>query len=136
MHRAPRAIGIARADRASLRLDDATHLRELTGEFLAWAFRPGPLQKLRIQHVPVDPLADMRAGLLPRSNQALRLEDGQRFPNRGPADAKLRGQLDLARQRPTLVPYAGDDQLGDFARDVGVGLAEFDVPGQIVTLKP
>src|SRR5437016_1088906 len=44
------------ADRASLRLDDATHLRELTGEFLAWAFRPGPLQKLRIQHVPVDPL--------------------------------------------------------------------------------
>ena len=30
------------ADRAGLRLDDPTHLRELTGEFLAWAFRPGP----------------------------------------------------------------------------------------------
>src|SRR6185503_18329518 len=109
------------ADRTGLRLDDAPYLRQLPGEFLARAFRPRPLQKFGIQHVPVDALADMRAGFLPGGDQAFRFQDGQRLPDRGAADAEFRSQFDLARQRPTLVPYAGDDQPGDFARDMGVG---------------
>ena len=39
-------------------------------------------------------------------------------------------------QRLELVPCAGDDELGDFARVMGVGLAEFAVPGQIVNFEP
>ena len=79
--------------------------------------------------------ANMRARLLAGGDQPLCLEDGQRLPDRGPADVELRGELDLARQRPTLMPHAGDNEFCDFARNMGVGLAEFCVPGQTATLK-
>src|SRR5882724_6787427 len=70
----------------------------------------------------------MRAGLLARGNQPLGLEVGQRLADRGAADVELRGEFDLPRQRPAFLPHAGDDQLGDLARDMGVGLAQFVSP--------
>jgi hypothetical protein len=94
----------------------------LLGEVFGWTFRPGPVEQFGVEHVPVDALANMRAGFLPGRDQALGLEDRQRLPDRGAADLELRGQLDLTRQRPALMPRPGDDQPRDLTGDMVVGL--------------